>query len=479
MTFTFPELHPIDLGIVVLYLIVNALLGIIAIRRKRQTTSEAEDYLLAGRTLTLPAFVATLVSTWYGGIIAIGEYSYDNGIVTWIVFGIPYYVAALIFALVLAKRVNQDRVDASIADRLRRSFGPAAGYVGAIATFFLTSPASYIIMLATLYEWFFGLTFTWAVALAITSSVIYLFAGGFRASIRADILQFIMMFAGFALILPFAYYQLGGVGHLWSTIPATHTQPFGNFTLGYVLIWYIAALTTLVDPNVHSRVFAARTPIVAKRGLLVSILFWILFDFMTNLAGLYARAAIPSLSASKFAYPALAELVLPLGFKGIFYVGMLATVLSTLDSFFFASAAIFGRDIMWRLSGKGDNYVKRYIQFGLLVTAVVSLPIVLYAERIYNIWYGMGSVLVPTLLLPLCLSYLWRRPLRSRWVVISMLLSGCVSLTQYVWGQMNHTAAAPQYILGIEPMYLGLIVSVIALAPALANSSKAEALGTA
>jgi SSS family solute:Na+ symporter len=103
----FPELHPVDLAILLLYLAANAALGLISIRKHRGKSSEAEEYLLAGRTLTLPAFVATLVSTWYGGIIAIGEYSFDNGIVTWIVFGIPYYVAALIFALLLAKRINR------------------------------------------------------------------------------------------------------------------------------------------------------------------------------------------------------------------------------------------------------------------------------------------------------------------------------------------------------------------------------------
>ena len=97
----FPALHPVDLGLIIVYLVANAALGLVAIRKHRGKSSDVEEYLLAGRTLTLPAFVATLVSTWYGGIIAIGQYSFDNGLVTWVVFGIPYYVAALIFALLL------------------------------------------------------------------------------------------------------------------------------------------------------------------------------------------------------------------------------------------------------------------------------------------------------------------------------------------------------------------------------------------
>ena len=89
-TFAFPDQHPIDLAIIILYIVANAAIGFFTFRRRKKGVSAADEFLLAGRTLTLPAFVATLVSTWYGGIIAVGEYVYDNGIVTWIVFGVPY-----------------------------------------------------------------------------------------------------------------------------------------------------------------------------------------------------------------------------------------------------------------------------------------------------------------------------------------------------------------------------------------------------
>ncbi|MCH8548089.1 MAG: hypothetical protein LAT80_04375, partial [Balneolaceae bacterium] len=46
-----------------------------------------ENFLLSGRKVTLPAFVATLVSTWYGGILGIGEWSYQFGISQWLILG--------------------------------------------------------------------------------------------------------------------------------------------------------------------------------------------------------------------------------------------------------------------------------------------------------------------------------------------------------------------------------------------------------
>ncbi len=463
---SFPALSAIDLAIIIFYIVANVTVGFVSFRKFTKRSSDEEEYLLAGRTLTLPAFIATLVSTWYGGIIAVGEYSYDNGIVTWVVFGIPYYVAAFVFAIFLAKRVNSDRVHLSIPDRLRAVYGPKAGYLGAVATMFMTSPAAYIMMLATLYQWFFGFSYALGVGVAIVTSISYLFSGGFRASVRTDILQFFVMFLGFVVIIPFAVSTFGGLDYLSANLPATHKAPIGSYSIWYLLVWYIAALTTLVDPNVHQRVFAARSVSVAKKGMLISILFWLLFDAMTNIAGLYARAAFPHLGASKFAYPALAERVLPMGFKGVFYTGMLATVLSTVDSFFFMSATIVGRDILWRIWGGDETTrVKKYTRIGLFVTAIISIIVISFSDRIYMIWYSFASVLVPMLLFPLTLSYFPRLRPSKHAAVASMVAGGLFSLAAYIIGVLQGNSVTPIYLFGIEPMYVGMMCSILPLLP--------------
>jgi len=241
-------------------------------------------------------------------------------------------------------------------------------------------------------------------------------------------------------------------------------KPTGGLSPWYIAVWYIIALSTLVDPNVNTRVFAAKKPQVAKWGLIISVGCWLVFDLMTNLAGLYARAAFASLPESRFAYPALAERVLPMGLKGVFYTGLLASELSAVDAFTFTSATIVGHDILWRLFGYGDvTKITRFTRYGLLITAIVTFVIIQITPKIYLIWYALGSIMVPAILFPLTLSYFpkWRpSPKAAFWSTV-LGLSG--SLTAYLLGVTRGDAVSPQYLWGMEPMYAGLVFSIVPL----------------
>ncbi|MDD9897661.1 MAG: sodium:solute symporter family protein, partial [Candidatus Melainabacteria bacterium] len=51
-----------------------------------------ENYFLAGRKLTLPMFIATLVTTWYGNFLSMGELAYSQGLVMWLTQGFFWYL---------------------------------------------------------------------------------------------------------------------------------------------------------------------------------------------------------------------------------------------------------------------------------------------------------------------------------------------------------------------------------------------------
>ena len=101
----------------------------------------------------------------------------------------------------------------------------------------------------------------------------------------------------------------------------------------------------MVEPSFYQRVFAARSPSVARSGVIVSVGLWALFDFFSIGCGLAARVLLPGLEDPLAAYPALAEMVLSPWMAAVFTLALFATVMSTLDSYLFLSATTIGHDV--------------------------------------------------------------------------------------------------------------------------------------
>ena len=419
---------------------------------------DAAEYLVMGRRLALPSFVATLVTTWYGGILGVGEFTYRYGISNWLVFGLPYYVGAALFALLVARLARRSR-HYTVPDQLAAAYGRPAALVGAVVIQVLSSPAPYVLMLGVLLQLIFDLPLTPAIVIGAALSMAYSIRGGLRSVVRADAVQFVLMYAGFIVALPLLVARYGGLGFLKAHLPATHFVWHGGNPPQYIFVWYLIALQTLVEPTFYQRAFAAVDERVARRGVLISIAFWMLFDFLTTATGLYARALLPNLADPVAAYPALAVEILPPVVRGLFYLGLLATVMSTVDGYTFIGGVNFGRDLLWRWRGdKDESRVNAYVQIGFVVTAVVSILLALFVRSAVDLWHDVGSVGVPALLIPLLASYrpAWRLPPGA--AVASMLSGGVVSL---IWLLSRYLGWTSGYPLGVEAIYPGLLASLL------------------
>jgi SSS family solute:Na+ symporter len=450
-------LSPADFIVIGLYFLAVLVIGFLASRPGR---NEAE-FLLAGRSLTTPVFVMTLVSTWYGGILGVGEFSYRYGISNWIVQGVPYYIFAVVFAFLLAKKIRATNL-ATIPDKLEQEYGKKTAILGGILTFILMTPAPYVLMIGVLLQLVTGWSLSVCVVAGTLATIAYLFWGGFRSDVQTDILEFFLMFAGFAMIIPFAAAKYGGWGFIAANVPPQHLTWNGGNTMQFILVWFFIALWTLVDPSFHQRCYAARSAEVAQKGILCSVIFWLAFDAMTATAGLYARAALPSIPKPVMAYPLLAEAVLPPIAKGMFYVGMLATIMSTLNTLAFVSATTVGRDIVSRLRGSmGEEQTTKAIRWGLAGMGILSVVLALAIPSVIRLWYTIGTVVIPGLLIPLVTSYFERWKAGGETALYAMGSGWLVSTAWLIAGWSREMGNSSAYPLGIEPMYPGLAVSAI------------------
>ena len=442
-------------ALVLLYFLVTLGFGFY-----KRSNKGLNSFLFAGRRLTIPALVATLVSTWYGGILEVGRFTYENGIVSWIIFGLFYYIAALLFVKYMVPKIIESGIP-TIPELFFQSFGKIPALIAIFCVILLTTPAPYLKILAILFDFVWDIPVFWALVLGAFLSIIYAISGGFFAVVRTDKLQFILMFFGFAILLSSAFSKYGGISFLTANTPEFAFSIPGHFSWTFIFVWGFIALITFIDPGFYQRSFSGRSLQTVQKGILISVLFWVIFDAMTILSGLYALAILPTIEVSP--YLDLANILLPPFAKGLFLVSLFAIVMSTIDSFTFISAITIGRDLPTILGLKlSENKMIQLTRMGLVITAIFSIFLALYFINAVDIWYLAGSFVVPVMLIPLICG-LYRIKLKH--IVFVMILPVITSVSWYAHGVFHPLADGyPGYIWGLDPMYPGVIVSGILFA---------------
>lgn len=429
-----------DYAIITGYFVTAVWIGF----RSGKKDGNAEDYLVMGRRLTLPAFVATLVASFYGGILGVGEFTYKYGVSSWFLNAFPYYVFIFLFAIFLAKKIRQSKLF-TIADKLELTYGRNVSIFGASMVFLLVTPAPYVFMLGLLTSMVFGFPLWISMVITLLFSIVYLFKGGLNADVRVNVFEFILMFAGFGIILPFCYTTFGGADYLNANLPTTHLSLTGGNSVTYILVWFFIGAWAIVDPGFHQRCYAAKDENTARKGIFISLIFWFVFDAMTTITGLYAVSSLKNIQDPAMSYPLLAESLLPQFAKGFFFIGLLATIMSTLHSNLFISATTLGKDIIQRFKNTKDEENK-YTKFGIVVTSLISLLIALLVPSVVQIWYLVGSLTIPSLLIGVVSSYFEVLQIDRKWIFSAMIVSFLFSLIWVIFS-----------IGVIEPMYPGLV----------------------
>jgi SSS family solute:Na+ symporter len=325
----------------------------------------------------------------------------------------------------------------------------------------MVTPAPYVLSLGIVFSLFFGYPIWVGVLLGTVFMLFYTLRGGFRGVIYTDIIQFFVMFLGVGLIIPFSIMKYGGMGFLRANLPASHFTLTGTWTIQMILVWGFIAFWTLVDPGFYQRCYAAKNSSIPKKGILISIVFWAIFDIFTTFTGMYAAAAMPNIDPTT-AFAVYAVDVLPIILKGLFVAGMLATLMSTIDSFTLVGAMNISNDIYSKLINKkaDDKKIIMVTKLGILFTFIISLIIALMFESLVAMWYTIGTIGISALLVPMLGGFFYKGKKHPSSGFYSMILGSVTSIFWLVNGYMNQYEGWPSYILGLEPLYPGLLVSL-------------------
>ena len=313
-------------------------------------------------------------------------------------------------------------------------------------------------MVGSLIKLIFGINLFVSLLLAVLLSSVYLIKGGYKSYLYTDVIQFFIMFTGFIVIVLVSVQDLGGYNYLEANLPYSHLNFFGSASPVYIIVWFLIALWTFADPGFHQRCYAAKDSKTARNGILISVLFWALFDFLTTTTGLYSKAALPDLSNPVLAFPLYAEKILGSGLKGIFYAALFATILSTSNSFLFLSATTFGRDFVSKIKKeKEDKNLPVYTRIGVLVSGIIAILLAYFIQSVISLWYLIGSICIPGIIFLIFGAYIPKMKISKKYAVIEIIAGVCFS---FVWIFLRERLMN-SWLYEVEPMIVGLIAVVI------------------
>lgn len=456
-------LSPLDVVVVSSFVVALLALGFSAPLRRNAVL----QYLAAGRALSLPAFVATLVCTWYGGILGIAESVSYFGYGTWVLLGVPYYAFGLLYAFALARRVREGE-QISLPERLERAYGRVPALVGAGLVFLLAVPAAHVLMLGILAQMLTGWSLTLSVVVAAVAGTLFLYKGGLLADVRVSLLAFVMMYVGFAVIMAWSVRE-GPLWEQWQTLPSARRTWDGGAGIVAVFSFFVLGAWTLVDPGFHQRVASAASPEVGRRGLLVAVACWMLFDLLSVSTALTALARGIEAFEPLAIFPLFAERTLPPGLKAIFLCGMFGTILSAMVGYTLVAGATAGRDLAARAAGQSDEArITTLIRAGMALATLVAIALALSVGSVVSLWYQWGGAVIGALLIPVWTAYRPpRRPLPSGAVAVAMMLSFFSAAGWMAYGHASGNALLEVRLVdatfSLGTLLPGLLVSAVTI----------------
>jgi len=423
--------------------------GVVA--SKKSGKNSFIDYMLMGRTLTLPMFAATLVATWYGGIFGVTEMSFKYGVYNFVTQGFFWYLTYIIFALFIVDKVRNSNA-ITLPELIGQNFGPSSQKIAAVFNFFNVVPIVYVISIGILCKAIFGCSLLMGTVLGTSFVCFYSMLGGFRAVVFSDLVQFFVMCSSVLLVLVCSVYGFGGIGFLQESLPERFFDPTGGHPMSTLLVWGLIALSTLVDPTFYQRCFAAKDARTAKKGIFVATGIWFVFDICTTLGGMYAAAIIPEAKPSE-AYLNYAIQILPSGLKGLFLAGILATVLSTIDSYNFIAANTLSYDFVPK-KYKHSLWLQK---ISILFTGCIAVAMAVSFEgSIKSVWKTLGSYSAGCLLLPVLIGYIYPGRISDR-VFSGAVIAAAAGITY--WRFASHSGFWAE----VDDLYVGVIIASIVL----------------
>ena len=358
------QLSPLDIAIIVLYLLGIAALGVLASRGIRTS----HDFFLAGRSLPWWMAGMSLVVSDIGAkdMVGLAGDAYRYGIVMmnfdFVGCTFPVLIAAFLFMpLFWGAGVS------TIPEYLGRRYNASVRTFFAViwSLFMVGTVATILVSAASMFEGLLGWSFWFSVGLTSVIVGVFTTSGGLKAVAFTDVLSCIVLIGGAALLCGIGLREVGGVGMLVervSALPwtgehfellpsASHAAyPWPAVVLGLGLV--LGPAYWVGNQAIVQRTFGVRSEADARASYVFAAVIKLVFPVLLVLPGLLALALYadelgpPSASwDANQVLPMMVKRLVPPGALGLLIGAFVAGVIANLEAYVNSASTLLVTDL--------------------------------------------------------------------------------------------------------------------------------------
>jgi SSS family solute:Na+ symporter len=276
-----------------------------------------------------------------------------------------------------------------------------------------------------------------------------------------NLVQLVVLLSGFAIVLPVALANAGGLG---AVVEAAPHGGFGAFWNGATSVSLLVLLVPafISSPGLLQKAFGAKDERAVRRGIGWNAAVLFAFAFVPAVLGLAARAHHAGLP-QELALPTLLARDLPVGLGAILLAAIFSAEVSTADAVLFMLATSLSQDLYRRFlrPDAPDGDVLRVARWAAVAGGGFGILLALATPTIVGALSFFYAMIGATLFIPVLVA-LHARVNRRVEVTASILAGAAAVLTvQFTFGNVPGSIWTPATIglLAASTMY-GLAVTL-------------------
>jgi SSS family solute:Na+ symporter len=369
----------IDYLIVYAFLFITLVIGL----RAGRGIKDIREYAIANKTFGTGALVLTYLATNItgAGVLHVTDIIFSKGIILVLAGGLGVVIDYLLTAWLIAPKIGHFAHCLTMGDLMKALYGPRSGVIAGILGFLtaISIAGMDLLGMSIVCESLLGIKASWCIVVGVFLLAIYSAYGGIKSVTATDVFQFLILMVVFPTMACIFLNKTGGIQAIFSQVPADKLKVFlhENFSLYLTLflLWSIFP-AGMIDPAIMQRFLMAKNGKQVRNQYLIVAGFESAFRLVILFTAFSALVLYPQLE-NKSVLPHLIQTLLPVGLKGLAIVGLLATSMSSIDSYLHVAGLTLSHDVIKPLLG--NRYAINEVRFARYMTVLVSLVAVAIA----------------------------------------------------------------------------------------------------